>query len=308
MESHTQLLNYLKTILSSGSITAAAQKLYISQPYLSRYIHESEEKIGATLLDRRQRPITLTDVGAKYVQGLEDLDNKYSQLINEISEMTYPEASHIHLGINQSISSRIAPTIIKQYLSHSQENHITIEELPSQNLEKMLLNREIDFHLRMLPIFPNDISFKKLAELPVYLIVNRSSSLFIPGNTKILPINPTAENFRNADFIALHSGSGFMRLIELYLNSYKLTIKPKFEMRYIETAVRMAFEGLGCTFVPEMFIKSNFDSQLCNIYKISPNALSVTLGISYLKNRPINEAMQSFLNNIQLTNCLNPVI
>lgn len=300
MENQTQLLNYLKTILASGSITAAAKKLYISQPYLSRYIHEAEAKLGAPLLDRKQRPIALTDIGATYLQGLETLDNNYKQLLNDITEMTYPETTHIRLGINQSISSRIVSTILQQYLAKFPNHHISIEELPSQDLEKKLLNHDIDFHLRMLPIFPNNISYKCLATLPVYLIVNRSSPLFIPGNTKILPINLSPENIQAADFIVLHSGSGFMRLIELYLSSRKLTIKPKFEMRYIESAVRMAYAGLGCTFVPEMFIKPHFDARHCNVYRLLPEeSLSVNLVLAYLKDQPLTPTFQTFMETLQ---------
>ena len=48
----TQLLTYLRTIISAGSVTAAAKRLYISQPYLSRFVTENERQLGYHLLDR----------------------------------------------------------------------------------------------------------------------------------------------------------------------------------------------------------------------------------------------------------------
>lgn len=106
------LLNYLRAITASGSISAAARQLYISQPYLSRYIHEKEAELGITLLNRKTHPISLTDGGAKYLQGIENLDNQYKSLVSEVNEMTYNQKANIRIGINQSISSQLLPKLI----------------------------------------------------------------------------------------------------------------------------------------------------------------------------------------------------
>ena len=305
MDNRSLLLTYLKAIISSGSITAAAQKLYISQPYLSRYIHEAEDELGAQLLDRKQRPIALTDIGAKFLQGIETLDSDYNQLLSQITEMTYQQTSHIRLGINQSISTEIAPVVARQYLIKYPQNHISFEELPSRNLEKQLLDQEIDFHIRMLPIFPNQISYQPLGQFAVYLVVNHSSALFDPHHTTIQTDFDPAK-IANADFITLHAGSGFMRLIELFLTSNRLKIKRRFEMRYIETAVRMAYAGLGCTFVPSFFASAHFDATRCNVYKLPLDTLSANLALAYLRDRPLTQAMREFMHVIDLTTALTP--
>ena len=58
-----RLLRYFLTVAREGSITNAANALHITQPTLSRQIHELEEELGQTLLVRGSRSVSLTGEG-----------------------------------------------------------------------------------------------------------------------------------------------------------------------------------------------------------------------------------------------------
>ena len=62
---------YIQTIASEGSITAAAKKLYISQPSLSQMVRQVEKELGVTLFDRTSLPLRLTYAG-ECAEGNED--------------------------------------------------------------------------------------------------------------------------------------------------------------------------------------------------------------------------------------------
>ena len=47
---------YIQTIVQEGSITAAAKKLYVSQPSLSQMVHQIEKELGVSLFDRTSFP------------------------------------------------------------------------------------------------------------------------------------------------------------------------------------------------------------------------------------------------------------
>ncbi|HJE44148.1 LysR family transcriptional regulator [Levilactobacillus namurensis] len=305
MENQPQLLTYLKVIIASGSITAAAKKLYISQPYLSRYIHAAEKQLGAQLLDRQKRPIALTDIGAKFLQGIETLDNNYQQLLSQITEMTYQQTNHVRIGINQSLSAKLTPTVAQEYLTHYPNNHISFVEQPSLPLEEALLNHQLDFHLRMLPIFPNQIRSQSLGTFPIYLIVNASSPAFEANRTQITPLDFHANVLDGADIITLSAESGFVRLIQSFLNSYHLTFNRRFEMRFIDSAVQMAYAGLGCTFAPSCFVTPEFDASRCNIFRLPAETLSMQLVLAYLRDRPLTKAMREFMHVIDLSTITN---
>ena len=60
-------LQYFITIAEEGGFTAAAQKLFITQPSLSQSIHNMEQQLGTELFDRKTSPISLTPAGEIYL-------------------------------------------------------------------------------------------------------------------------------------------------------------------------------------------------------------------------------------------------
>ena len=60
--------HYIRTIAQEGSITAAAKKLYISQPSLSQMLKQVEAELGVSLFDRSVSPFRPTFAGEKYLQ------------------------------------------------------------------------------------------------------------------------------------------------------------------------------------------------------------------------------------------------
>ena len=56
-------LKYAITVAKAGSLTKAAEELYVAQPNLSRAIKEFEKELGITIFDRNSKGIKLTADG-----------------------------------------------------------------------------------------------------------------------------------------------------------------------------------------------------------------------------------------------------
>ena len=61
--------SYIRTIVQEGSISAAARKLYISQPSLSQMVRQAESEYGVQLFDRSVFPLRLTFAGERYLEA-----------------------------------------------------------------------------------------------------------------------------------------------------------------------------------------------------------------------------------------------
>ena len=64
---------YICAIAREGSITAAAKKLYVSQPSLSQMLKQVEGELGVALFDRSVSPFQLTYAGEKYLQAANNI-------------------------------------------------------------------------------------------------------------------------------------------------------------------------------------------------------------------------------------------
>ena len=63
--------DYFLTIVKERSISKAAERLYLSQPYLSQYLAKLEGSLGVVLLDRSHSPLRLTPAGELFHAYLE---------------------------------------------------------------------------------------------------------------------------------------------------------------------------------------------------------------------------------------------
>ena len=60
-------LSYVIAIAEKGNVSKAAESLFISQPSLSRYIKDLENRLGVQLFQRINNRLILTHAGEKYV-------------------------------------------------------------------------------------------------------------------------------------------------------------------------------------------------------------------------------------------------
>ncbi|PDH88613.1 transcriptional regulator [Oenococcus oeni] len=256
--------------------------------------------MGFQLLNRQTRPITLTNSGVKYLQGLEKIESIYSALLSESIKYS-KNKKQISIGINEVLASRLLPEILSAYKQGfpNKSQRIFIEENYSNALENDLLEKEIDLHIRLLPIFSNKISYQKLFKSPIYLIADKTFLLFKKNNHKILSVETIdREKWEKMKFIFLYPGSGFSRLVDSFLNNHKIIVQNSFKIRSLETAANLAYEGLGCTFIPSFYLKQNFDSSKCNIFKLSEDIFSVQLVIAFLRDMNLNEETKKFIKEV----------
>lgn len=78
-------IQYVLTVAATGSFSAAADELYISQSSLSKQIIALEKELGTLLFDRSKRQIALTPAGAAFVAHARAIDATYRALLADLS-------------------------------------------------------------------------------------------------------------------------------------------------------------------------------------------------------------------------------
>ena len=74
-------LHYLITIASCGSLSRAAETLYVSQPTISTAIKELESELSLTIFHRHSKGVTLTPEGADFLRSAKELYLQYEDLM-----------------------------------------------------------------------------------------------------------------------------------------------------------------------------------------------------------------------------------
>mgnify|MGYP000187844364 FL=1 len=236
-------LRYFLAVAEELHFRKAAEKLFISQPGLSRQIKQMEQDLGVTLFERNNRRVTLTKTG-DYLQkelqiNLKNLEDilAHSKLIHHGKE------GHLTLGFVGSAMLQIIPAILKQFNSKFPKVMFKLEEMDNQKQIEGLLSQEID------------VGFVRLERVPrsleIHTVLKETFCLVLPKNH---PVNK--RNFKN---------------LSQFKDSPFILFDPEYSASYYEKVMQI-FDG--CGFAP---IISHNTIHASSIYKLVENNLGVSI-------------------------------
>lgn len=165
-----QLRNFIE-VVDCGSINKAAEKLYISQPNLSRSIHALEEEMGKDLLTRTNRGVTLTPTGQLLYYYARSILNQFQVLerLKNLSEEV------IHRKLSVSVDSIfLKDDLILDFYQHmkSSDTEIHLIETTAEEVLNNVSNIKSEIGITILNDYQLSI-FKKMAdtkEVSVYIL------------------------------------------------------------------------------------------------------------------------------------------
>ncbi|HEV7350844.1 LysR family transcriptional regulator [Telluribacter sp.] len=165
------------TVAKKLSFTKAAAELYITQPAVTRHIHELEQQFGMALFERTGKQIRLTTAGEVALRHAEIIHANYRQLEYELNSLKGRHSGTLRLGASSTVAQYVLPPVLARF--HERHAEITISLLSgnTEQIEQALLNRDIDMgivegrthlhELRYTPFVPDEIVLVSRAEHPL---------------------------------------------------------------------------------------------------------------------------------------------
>ena len=98
---NTKQLHYILAIAEEGGLTAAAEKLHITQPALSKYLAELEKELGTELFFQHKKRYYPTAAGKIYLDA--------ASRIIAVKEQTYQMISELSVGYQKTITIGVTP-------------------------------------------------------------------------------------------------------------------------------------------------------------------------------------------------------
>lgn len=257
---------YVLVVLKEGSITAAAKKLYISQPSLSQMIKLVENNLGAPVFDRSANPIALTYAGQKYVEAARQVLAIEQNLAREIEEINHEENGNIRLGIPVQRAMQVLPFVLPRFRKMYPGVSLELSEHGSATIETMLLEGSLD--LACLTTYP------KHEELHYMLIEDEELVLFTSKNTAIAKRIPSGSEIsiteaKEESFICSKPGHSVRTTQDRLFVMYDIQPHILLETTSIEVGKRVAIACDAVFICPINYIEMSPELYpYCNIYPI----------------------------------------
>jgi len=139
-----QDLHVLMTVVQSGSMGKAAQRLNTSQPNISRSIADLEQALGVRLLDRHRQGIAPTDYGRALLEGGMAVFDELRQTVKNIEFLADPTTGQVRIGTIPPLATSVVSAAVEEM--SRRHPRITFDLLTAQTevLHRELHDRNID--------------------------------------------------------------------------------------------------------------------------------------------------------------------
>ncbi len=167
-------LEYIIAIADEGSISKAAEKLYLAQSSLSQFLSRYESELGTKLFTRTASGMKPTPAGEPFITHAREILQQYRRMKMELKASDASQAGHIEFGISTFRGSRLIPHIIKRFRKEYPNVELIIHEHDSYVLQRKIAAGEMDMALVALRAGqkkPDDIPVMKDE---VLLVIHRS--------------------------------------------------------------------------------------------------------------------------------------
>ena len=240
-------LRYFVAVAEEKSFNKAAERLFISQPPLSRQIKQLEEEIGVTLIDRENRPLKLTEAGEFFYDHALQIIKKS----DDLRAMTFRKGSFdnsLSIGFVSSILYGILPKVIARFREVYPNIEIKLYELNSWQQTQGLVDGKIDVGFGRLLFEDASIRRMVLREENLVVAVPVSHALVKENRTSINLMDLTNEN------LLLYPTAPRPSFIDYVLELFESrNLKANYltEVRELHIALGLVAAGEGLTIVPK---------------------------------------------------------
>lgn len=263
-------------IQDEGSMAAAAKKLFMTQPALSKCLRRVEQELGEVLFIRRPSGMVPTYAGECFIRRGHQLLKIYNDMEMEFCELNQMRKGVLRVGSANRVGSLILPELLKQFSARYPNISVDIVEKNSVLLEQDLLDGSLDLAIVCLPIENENLTCQVFYEDPLYVAIPSGSSL----NQYAYAVPGEEQKYFDLQKLA---GSNFLltrpfnktrmaadRVLKQLAGDYNIVMQSK----NIDTIIRFVAAGMGVSLVPAIYTKIYGTGETVQYYQIEKKYLA----------------------------------
>lgn len=165
-------LEYFMRVVEEKSFTKAAEKLFISQPALSKAIQSLEKELNVALFSREGKELSLTENGKFVYQYAEDVLSYWNTRTSKLMSRLKQSRETLRFGLPPSVGNVFFSKILYQFKRENPQVDLQLFEGTSKEIEKMIANGQIDLGIVVEPYENPLMELKTIYRSEVVLAVH----------------------------------------------------------------------------------------------------------------------------------------
>ena len=289
-----ELYRVFYVVAKCGSLTKAAEELYISQPAVSQAIKQLETQLGGKLFNRTHKGMELSETGGKQIFAtvekalklFDDAESKYAELKDSATGV-------VRICASDTVSTHFLLPYIKEYHEKYPNVNLILQNGTSSETIEMLKNNKGDIGFVNLPIDDTDINLSNtVMQLHDTFVC---SAKFKELTEEVVDL----KRLQDYPLLMLELSTATRQAIVGFAHSQGIHLHPEIELASLELMTMLAKNGIGIACIPREFVRHElFEEKSLMEIKTNPSLPTRAIGLALPKNANLTFAVKEFLKII----------
>ena len=306
-------MDYVYAVWQERSFSAAARRLFISQPALSAAVKKVEWELGLPIFDRSRSPLQLTDAGKAYIEAVERIFRIQKDLTRYCGDLAGLHSGSLNLGGTNFFASCFLPPMIEAFSQKYPQIQLSVTESDSADLYDKLATEELDILVdsgvydaslyEILPFYTDHL----LLAVPSKLAVNACREVasgkmmradILAGRHLLADVPVVSlQEFAGEDFLLLGKGNDMYRRAKGLFQAAGVVPQVRLYLNQLMTAFHMARQGLGITILTDTLVSLAAPTDALVYYRLAGALATRETFLAVKKRGYRTKAMEGFIQS-----------
>ena len=279
-------------IAETGSISAAAQRLHISQPALSRELKDFENRLGVSLFERLPRGMRMTHAGEvlrEYAMRLFDISRTAEAAMREIADA---RLGFLSIGASNTVGTYVLPQRLAMFRRANPDVHVTMFVGNTEQVSQGVADMRFTLGFIEGPVHVSGLLTEQFQQDELVPVVTAADELL---KKKRL----SASDISGLPLLMREKGSGTRELITETLDANEVQPGSIMEFGNTEALKRAAIYGGGIAWLPRISVTDELEDGRLHVLPIKRLTIQRPLSVIRRANAHPGPAGDAFLKSLR---------
>lgn len=275
-------------LINSASFSKAAEANELSQPTVTRFVHQLEERLGGQLVDRSKRPLQPTALGQAYYEGCKRLLEQYAELEIALRQGQSERALTVRVAAIYSVGLGDMGQYIERFQAEHPNAKVQIEYLHPDQVYQRVRDKQADFGMVSFPSPSRDLTVLNWRDEEMVVVVPVGHPL-----ARFRRISPSRLN--GEKYVAFDKQLEIRRKVDRFLRDQGVDADAVFTFDSIENIKKAVEVGTGFALLPEPTIRQELKAGTLVSLRLDGARMVRPLGIIHCRHQKLSSAAVAFI-------------
>ncbi|SFO71701.1 DNA-binding transcriptional regulator, LysR family [Variovorax sp. OK605] len=291
-------------VIETGSFSAAADRLGVSQPAVSLQIRQLERRLAVRLIERVGKRAKATPAGMELLRHMPHIDTAVENAIDALADHASGVAGRVRLGTGATACLHFLPAVLRTLREQFPELSVVVSTGNTEDQARKVEENSLDLALVTLPAAGRSLAAMPVLEDEFVAIGPVSGPVSGPMSGPVgsargasLKAKLTPAELGALPLVLFEPAANTRKLVDRWFAAGAVHPQPVMELGSVEAMKEMVAAGLGYGIVPGMSMTGRGAHPGLKTHRLNPR-MQRTLAIVVRRDKPVNKALRVVLDAI----------